>query len=62
MKKLTPLRAIRQKCLDCSETVREVRECAIQDCSLYPYRLGKNPKRKGIGNLKAVFSQKARTQ
>lgn len=62
MKKLTPLRAIRAKCLSCSETAREVRECDIQDCSLYHYRLGKNPKRKGIGNLKAVFSQKVRTQ
>jgi len=51
---LTPLRAIRHKCLDCccwSDT--EVRKCTVQDCSLYPFRFGKNPDlqgRKGKAN------------
>ena len=44
---LTPLRAIRAKCLDCSAgSAKEVRECVMLDCPLYPYRLGKSPNRK----------------
>lgn len=47
---LTPLKAIRAKCLDCScGNPNEVRLCPIRDCPLYPYRDGHNPKRKGIG-------------
>lgn len=45
LRKLTPLKAIRQKCLDCccgSKT--EVKLCPIKDCTLYEYRFGKNPK------------------
>jgi len=41
---LTPIRAIRAKCLDCSGgSAQEVRLCVIRDCPLYPYRLGKRP-------------------
>ena len=44
---LTPLRAIRAKCIDCSAgSMQEVRECVMLDCPLYPYRLGKSPNRK----------------
>lgn len=44
---LTPLRAIRAKCIDCSAgSMKEVRECVMLDCPLYPYRLGKSPNRK----------------
>ena len=44
---LTPLRAIRAKCIDCSDgSMKEVRECVMLDCPLYPYRLGKSPNRK----------------
>ena len=43
-KRLTPIKAIRQHCLSCSAGyASEVRNCAITDCALYPYRLGKNP-------------------
>ena len=46
-KKFTPLRAIRQQCLDCcGSSIKEVRNCTAKDCSLYPYRFGKNPYRK----------------
>jgi len=42
MKKTTPLKAIRQKCIDCSAfELKEVRECPSEDCSLYPLRMGK---------------------
>ena len=44
---LTPLKAIRLKCLDCSgDSADEVRKYVIPDCPLYPFRLGKNPFRK----------------
>lgn len=44
---LTPLRSIRAKCIDCSAgSMKEVRECVMLDCPLYPYRLGKSPNRK----------------
>lgn len=43
-KRLTPIKAIRAKCLECScGNNAEVRECVIPDCPLYPYRMGKNP-------------------
>lgn len=63
MKKFTPLKAIRAKCLDCSGgQPSEVRRCDIEDCPLLPYRFGKNPNRVGIGNFKASFSEKPPTQ
>ena len=41
------LRAIRLKCYDCSsQQSNEVRECIVNNCPLYPFRLGKNPFRK----------------
>jgi len=44
MKTLTPIKAIRAKCLDCMcGQSNEVKLCPIEDCSLYPYRLGTNP-------------------
>lgn len=50
MRQLTPVKAIRKHCLECScNSVHEVKNCIIPDCPLYPYRFGKNPQRKGIG-------------
>jgi len=44
-KVLTPIKAIRAKCLDCScNQTKEIRECPVKDCALYPYRFGKRPK------------------
>lgn len=41
---LTPIKAIRAKCMDCCcGSAKEVELCPIHDCSLYPYRFGKNP-------------------
>ncbi len=48
---LTPMKAIRAKCLDCCcGQYNEVKLCPIRDCPLYPYRDGHNPNRKGKGN------------
>ncbi len=45
MKRLTPLKAIRAKCLDCScGSSKEVRNCPIEKCPLYPHRFGKRIK------------------
>jgi hypothetical protein len=47
---LTPLKAIREKCLECSAgSYKEVELCPIEDCALYMFRFGKNPNRKGKG-------------
>lgn len=55
MKKLTPLKAIRKKCLECCEgSVKEIRLCPSTDCALHEYRLGKNPSRAGIGGRRLV--------
>jgi hypothetical protein len=49
-KRLTPLKAIRAKCLDCCcQQANEVRLCTVKGCPLYDYRMGKNPNRKGVG-------------
>lgn len=50
----TPLKAIRAKCLDCvCGQLAEVRLCPSENCPLWPYRMGHNPNRKGIGGFKS---------
>lgn len=40
-----PLKAIRLKCLDCSnDQPSEVASCPIKLCALWPYRMGRYPK------------------
>src|SRR6516165_5733381 len=42
-----PLKAIREKCLDCCcGNAAEVRKCVAVDCPLWPFRMGRNPFRK----------------
>lgn len=46
-KTLTPVKAIRAKCIECSGGNRsEADRCQIKDCPRYAYRHGKNPNRK----------------
>ncbi len=46
VKKLTPIKAIRAKCLDCcAGQVYEVTKCTVTRCPLYDYRHGKRPKK-----------------
>lgn len=47
---MTPLRAIREHCLDCQgwdgngrKPIKAVTECPEEKCRLYPFRLGRNP-------------------
>lgn len=55
---MTPLKAIRAKCLDCMcGSSYEVTLCPSKDCPLFTYRDGHDPARKGMGkisNLSAV--------
>lgn len=42
--KHNPVKAIREKCLDCcGGSTLEVKECTCERCPIYPFRLGKNP-------------------
>lgn len=50
-KRITPLKAVRLKCLDCSNgSSNEVKLCPVEKCPLYPFRFGKNPNRDGLTN------------
>ena len=45
MKVLTPIKAIRAYCIECSGGMtKEVKLCPVENCPLYPYRMGKRPK------------------
>lgn len=50
-KHLTPLKAIRQKCIDCAcGNKAEVRKCTAENCPLFIFRMGHNPNRQGVGS------------
>lgn len=52
---MTPLKAIRAKCLDCSGgSAKEVRSCTFNDCHLYEYRFGHRPQEKKLTPMKAI--------
>jgi hypothetical protein len=36
-------RDLRHYCLDCSNGVSETRRCAVINCPIWPYRMGRNP-------------------
>lgn len=43
-KRISPLKAIRLKCLDCCcGSSNEVKLCTVAGCALYPFREGHNP-------------------
>lgn len=58
----TPLKAIRAKRLECTGRPKDIRLCPSLECPLHLYRMGKNPNRKGIGNLKPSFCAKNASQ
>lgn len=52
MNRLTPIQAIREKCKDCTcDQHREIRECPITTCALWPYRMGKRPTKEDLERL-----------
>lgn len=49
MKHLTPCQAIKHYCTNvCLQTPQEARKCENMECSLYRFRMGNNPNRKGF--------------
>ena len=45
---MTPLKAIRAKCIDCAAgELGTVRSCEFPDCPLHPFRMGKGVRGKG---------------
>ncbi len=41
---LTPIKAIRAKCIDCCcGNLAEVRRCEAVNCPIHPYRMGHRP-------------------
>lgn len=43
-KRISPLKAIRLKCLDCCcGSSNEVKLCTVERCALHPFREGHNP-------------------
>jgi hypothetical protein len=48
--KRSPLRSIREKCIDCcAGNKAEVARCQMRTCALWPFRMGHNPNRAGVG-------------
>ena len=60
---MTPLKAIRAKCLECaSGHPKEVRLCPSKNCPLYQFRMGNNPNRTGVGGKKLNSPTENETQ
>ena len=59
-KTTSPLKAIRENCLDCNGTASEVKLCPCTDCALWPFRFGKNPysKRKLSDEQRAAAAER----
>jgi hypothetical protein len=55
---MTLLKAIRAKCLECAGNFIAVGKCGDFGCSLFPYRLGHDPARRGIGGGLNNFKRK----
>lgn len=57
-KHLTPIKAVRAKCLDCCcDNANEVKYCPSEQCALWQYRMGHNPykaKREWTGDQRAA--------
>jgi len=55
----TPLRTIRKKCLDCCcGSYKEIRECPVVECPLYPYRFGRRPTQAIVDTIKEYYNKK----
>ena len=61
LKTLTPLRAIKYKCVDCSGGNRaEVRNCTVTMCSLWPFRPGARVRGHQLEQWMEKFEEHAR--
>ena len=54
----TPIKSIREKCLDCTNGSRkEIRLCTVVQCALYPYRFGKRPTQTIVDTIKEYYEE-----
>lgn len=54
----TPIKSIREKCLDCTNGSRkEIRLCTVVQCALYPYRFGKRPSKAIVDTIKDYYEK-----
>ena len=54
----TPIKAIRKKCIDCCNgQYKEIRNCTVINCALYPYRMGRRPDRSTIDTMKDYYEE-----
>ena len=54
----TPIKAIRKKCLDCTcYQPKEIKQCRIIDCPIYPYRFGRRPDKATLDTLKEFYAE-----
>jgi len=59
MKLLTPIKAIRANCIECSGgSLKEVRECNIINCPLWAYRMGRRPDASTRNTLNKIDEEK----
>lgn len=62
-KTLTPIKAIRAKCMDCCCYQRnEVAACPCTNCALWPYRFGKRPVVEGQEKKKRVLTDEQKAK
>ena len=55
MSNISSLKAIRLKCFDCSGgSAQEIKNCALTECPLFPYRFASNPYTRKKGNPQAL--------
>ena len=55
----TPIKSIRDKCIDCSGgQLKEVRLCPVTNCPLYPYRMGKRPTKVDLDTYEYSYEEK----
>lgn len=61
-KRMTPLQAIRAKCLDCTYgDKKEVTLCPCKECPLYQYRSGKTGRKRNLTDeQRAVLAERMR--
>jgi len=53
MKRLTPIKAIRARCIFCSNNqFDEIKNCLVPECPLFPLRFGRRVK--GISSLRSI--------
>lgn len=56
-KKLTPCKAIKEYC----QRMCNGKNCIENDCPLFPYHLGHNPSRRGIGRISLPNDKNGKT-